>query len=205
MFRRLIKYYKINGFGKTIGHSFAVVLRMTIWNKYFIYCYNLKEMSAPSKSESYEVIFKKNFENIEASEKESMARNGNRGIDEFDLRARYEKGANIWLLKSDGEVLGFIWSIFHEPIAPYFFPLFRDDVHLFDNEIFVKYRGKGLNTILVSNVLFGLRSTACRLAYIETAMWNGPEQRSLKKMRFSRIGFARKLRIFGRNVIVWGK
>jgi hypothetical protein len=152
---------------------------------------------------SYEVVVKRCVEEIKELERNSLVKNGNRELGEYKFSTRFDKGASVWFLKSGGEILGFIWSIRKKPVLPYFFPLSNNDVHLFDNEIFIDYRGKGLNGILVSHVLNGLREGGFHSAYIETAIWNTQEQKSLSKIKFEKIGLARKIVLWNKVYVIW--
>jgi len=203
MYKRIIKYYKINGFRKTVGRVPTVFLRSTLLNKYYLYCHDLNNIVETNENFSYEVAVKRFVDEINDLENKSLVKNGNRELCEFKLSTRFDKGAYVWFLKSGGEVLGFIWSIRKKPVSPYFFPLSNHDVHLFDNEIFLDYRGKGLNSILVSHVLNGLRESGFQSAYIETAIWNTQEQKSLSKMKFEIIGLARKIALWNRVYVIW--
>ena len=56
---------------------------------------------------------------------------------------RFETGASLWLIKSADKLAGYGWTLQGRTIEPYYFPLGKDDVHLFDFHVFPQYRGQG--------------------------------------------------------------
>ena len=85
----------------------------------------------------------------------------------------------------------------------YYFPIMEKDVLLFNNEIFVEYRGKGINTFLINSVLLNLKKMDFQRAYIDTGIWNKPEQRFLSKTSFKEIAVMNRHHLFNRIITVW--
>ena len=121
------------------------------------------------------------------------------------LKVRFSKGAFIWLVKQDSSLAGFVWSIVQTTVEPYFFPLTKKDVHIFDNVIFPEYRGRGINTILINHVLFELKRMGFVRAFIETHTWNTSEIKSLIKTHFYRLAEARKFHFWGWCLSTWSR
>jgi len=107
------------------------------------------------------------------------------------------------MLRQEADVLGFVWTVERTPIQPYFFPLTAGDVHMFDNEIFFEYRGRGLNPLLIRTVLAQLRQAGLARVFIETLERNTPERKSLAKTAFKPIGVVRKRHIRHKTVVTW--
>jgi len=126
-------------------------------------------------------------------------------IIKHQLEDRFAKGARLWLIKLNGCVAGMVWSVRQTTVEPYYFPLTDGDVHFFDNEVFREYRGRSINSHLINYVLHSLKEEGMVRAYIETAMSNVSEIRSLAKTYFRNYGSATKLHIFGSNISFWSK
>jgi CelD/BcsL family acetyltransferase involved in cellulose biosynthesis/GNAT superfamily N-acetyltransferase len=116
-----------------------------------------------------------------------MEKNLRRNIEE-----RFAKGALFWLVKVDGELAGFIWTIRGATVEPYINPLTADDVHLCDNLMFEEFRGRGINKVLLNFVLYEMQKQHCVYVYCETHITNTPEIRTLAKEDFHKRGLAKK-------------
>jgi ribosomal protein S18 acetylase RimI-like enzyme len=121
-----------------------------------------------------------------------------------NINQRFEKGASLWIIRSEGKLAGHGWSLRGGTIQPHYFPLGPDDAHLFDFVVFPRYRGRGLNPLLVGHIL-GALSAECRggRAFIEVAEWNKSQLSSLEKTPFRRLGCARKCLVFRRTIVYW--
>jgi ribosomal protein S18 acetylase RimI-like enzyme len=120
-----------------------------------------------------------------------------------NLKERFGLGASIWLIKSEDHLAGYGWTLQGRTVEPHYFPLAPDDVHLFDFHVFPQYRGRGVNPLLVSQILHKL-SIECRgRAFIEAAEWNQAQLASLRRTPFHRLGLGRRLAIFGRATVCW--
>lgn len=118
---------------------------------------------------------------------------------------RFARGASLWLLKLDGQVAAFGWTLRRDTMEPHYFPLSDGDAHLFDFFVFPAYRGRRLNPLLVNHILAGLAVEGLSRAFIEAAEWNTAQLSSLNRTCFRKLGLARKFRIFGRTVVVWSQ
>ena len=121
----------------------------------------------------------------------------------FQIKERFELGAKLWLLKKNNSCLGMIWTIAGRTIEPFYYLIDSQDVHLFNNEIFIPYRGQGFNPILIEYVLFEMKLEGYVRAFIETNSRNIAEQRSLRKTAFVPVGKAIKLSVGKNNITVW--
>ena len=91
-------------------------------------------------------------------------------------------------------------------IEPHYFPLGQDDVHLFDFHVFPQYRGQGMNPYPGHPYplqIWQPRGRVVRLSKPQSG--TEPQLSSLGKLHFDRLGFARKLTLFGRTIVCWGK
>jgi len=116
---------------------------------------------------------------------------------------RFGKGASLWVIKHDGRLAGYGWTLKGNTIEPHYFRLAQNDVHLFDFQVFPEYRGRGMNPILVTRILSELAAECGGRAFIEAAEWNHAQLASLRKTSFNRLGQATKFTILGHAVVLW--
>jgi ribosomal protein S18 acetylase RimI-like enzyme len=121
------------------------------------------------------------------------------------MEERFGKGSLLWLVKINGMLTGYIWSIQGRTIQPHYLPLTSKDVHLYDNFIFEEFRGRNINPALVNYVLAKLREKDMARAFIETNVANTAEIRSLAKTGFETYGLARKYHTWGHCFVIWSK
>lgn len=124
-------------------------------------------------------------------------------IKDRQIADRFAAGSHLWLAKVGNSLAGFGWTIQGQTIAPHFFPLRSDEVHLFDYFVYPEFRGRGINVALVSKILGQLGSERVRFAHIECAAWNQNQIRSLGKTAFRRYAEATKLTFFGHSLVLW--
>jgi GNAT superfamily N-acetyltransferase len=120
-----------------------------------------------------------------------------------NIKKRFELGGSLWLIKSEGHLAGYGWTLQGHTVEPHYFRLGPDDVHLFDFQVFPQYRGRGMNPLLVGYILRGLAVEGGCRAFIEAAEWNRPQLASLRNTPFRRLGLARKFTVFGRTMVCW--
>jgi ribosomal protein S18 acetylase RimI-like enzyme len=119
-----------------------------------------------------------------------------------NIKERFELGASLWLIKFEGKLAGYGWTLQGRTVEPHYFRLGQDDVHLFDFHVFPQYRGRGVNPSLVRYILRSLTAECQGRAFIEAAEWNQPQLASLGRTPFRRLGSARKFTLF-RHTMVW--
>jgi len=120
-----------------------------------------------------------------------------------NIKERFEKRASLWLIKWDQQIAGYCWTIQGRTIAPYYFPLGRDDVQVFDWFVFPKFRGRGVHWFLVSHILQTLASEGMSRAFGDVAAWNQASLASYKMTAFRRLGWVRSFTLFGITVVSW--
>ena len=205
---RFLKLIKKRGFFKTIGQIYYIIRRDYFQNKFIIFYTDLDEISIKEFSlpGGYAIELKKKMSDISPEDLVEIIEHHSIGkIVKVNMEKRFDKGAWLWCIKYKSKLVGFLWSINKTPMEPYFFPLTEKDVHLFNNEIFVEYRGRGINTLLINCVLFNLKKKGFQRTYIETGIWNRPEQRSLSKTFFKAIAVVSKRHRFNRIITTWHK
>jgi hypothetical protein len=205
LLNRLTRLYKTYGFGELIKR---VLIR--IWHSIYtkpdvIYFADLPLLSSEVRlKEMCRVVERRSCDSMEHCELDSLCNYIGRSIAMYQLKERFSKGASIWLLKKGDECLGMVWTIMGDTIEPFYYFMGKKDVHFFNNEIFITYRGQGFNSGLIEYVLIIMKERGCVRAYIETNKRNVREQRSLKKTSFRIVGLAKKTNWFGKHLTVWG-
>jgi ribosomal protein S18 acetylase RimI-like enzyme len=117
------------------------------------------------------------------------------------IKERFAQGASLWVIKCEGQLAGFGWTLQGQTIEPHFFLLGVDDLHLFDFHVFPQYRGRRLNPLLVNYILSHMAIECHGRAFIEAAEWNLSQLASLRRTSFRQLGLARKFTLF-RHAIV---
>lgn len=120
-----------------------------------------------------------------------------------NLAERFAQGALLWIIAADGRLAGYGWSLQGHTIEPHYYTLGENDVHLFDFYVFPQYRGRGLNPLLVGEILLSLAAEYTGRAFIEAAEWNHAQLSSLGKTPFRKLGSARKVTVFDRTIVFW--
>ncbi len=119
------------------------------------------------------------------------------------VKERFSKGAVLWILKLNGDIAGFTWSISGKTISPWYLPLTPHDVYIFDVLTFEQYRGQGLHPLLWNFLLRKLKMEGTSRAVAEIFTWNKSSLRVLEKSNYRKFSEVRRFRVFGRNITIW--
>jgi GNAT superfamily N-acetyltransferase len=202
---RIRRFYGKYGFSKSIGKFFTTLRDLVIDKPDFIYFADLPLLKSPQTQlrEACYVVERRDEGSLLSSELEAL--NGYIGsrLISFRLKERFSKGASLWLLKTKDECIGMVWTIVGATIEPYYYFIGRHDVHFFNNEVFIPYRGKGFNPGLIEHILFSLKERGALRAYLETNQRNIKEQRSIQKTSFQKMGLAKKKKYMGKRHTIW--
>jgi len=121
-----------------------------------------------------------------------------------NLKERFELGASLWLIKFEGNLAGYGWTLQGRTVEPHYFPLTADDVQFLDFHVFPKYRGRALDWFLMTHILHRLTAEGRARAYGEAAEWNQASLSSFAMTPFRRLGCARKFTILRHTLVYWG-
>jgi hypothetical protein len=202
---RLTEYYKRHGFGATIRRARLALRRALFANRMVVFYCDLAHQTTRA------VVIPSSLRIDRVTSEAELCPQDLQEITSFwnpkqarrDIKERFAKGASLWLIKSGDRLAGYGWTLRGCTIAPYYFPLGHDDVHLFDFHVFLQYRGRGMNPILVTHILGNLETECGGRAFIEAAEWNKAQLSSLQKTPFCRLGAARTIEICGRKFVNW--
>lgn len=204
-FIRFARYYKSKGPAETFRHSREVLKRSLFDTKYVLFSTDLGTIDPGSVGQTrrIDVVCRKTLGDFTERELQEIYRVRDQRIATRHFEERYAAGAWLWLARYDDAPAGFVWTMVGHSIEHYFMPLGARDVHFFDNEIFARYRGRGINPELINHVLSALKSWGLGRAFIETRGWNKSELKSLARTHFRQIAVARKYHLLGRNLTLW--
>ena len=116
---------------------------------------------------------------------------------------RFNKKAVLWLLKIDGRLAGYRWTIANNHSTPTYFPHTETDVHSIDVEIFSDFRGQHILQYFKAIVEDTLRKEGFKRHYSETYLWNRHAVKAILKTGLMTMGIATRFSIFGKNIVIW--
>jgi len=207
---RLIRfkhYYRRKGLINTIHRIFQKIKDLPFWKPEILFFVDLAKLENKERTipNNFRIECLKSEDEIFREDLVVIFKNISEEIMRYFMEERFSQGAFLWLIKVDGAPAGYIWSIERRTIRPHYFPLTADDVHLFDNLIFEKFRGRSINSVLINYVLTELKRDGLVRAFIETNITNTSEIRSLSKAGFQKYGLSRKCHVGERNFVIWSK
>jgi GNAT superfamily N-acetyltransferase len=206
---RLTSYYKRHGLKSTLQRGKVFAARLFSPNRLVVFSYDLSKSEAVSSSRAWpnslSVVRVTGQEQIDKQDWLQIIDFWDPKLSERNFSTRFREGASVWLIRSNGKLAGFGWTLTGRTIRPHFFPFGPNDVHLFDFLVFPEFRGKGINPLLVTHILEQLGKERRARAFIEAAEWNHAQLNSLAKTGFQMLGVARMRTILGRTFVEWGK
>jgi ribosomal protein S18 acetylase RimI-like enzyme len=210
MFETILRLHRFNKKKGLVSTAREMVHRIarSLWkNRDVIFIMPCKHLPFSDRQipAGYSLLSINSFEALSPSVAAVIESVGVHSIIHKNIKRRFASGARLWLLEHQEVPIGFVWSLVGKTLSPYYFPLQSNDVHLFDNEIFEQFRGKGHNSILIQQVSLRLSAEGADHLFIETGVWNKSELRSLIKNGFITIGIARKKKVRGKIVVIWEK
>ncbi len=202
---RLACYYRRNGFWATVRRA-ALAARSSLFSNRMVlfYCDPSERCSWPADLLSSVTVERKRSETeLDPQDLQEIVNFWNPELARRNLKERFEKQASLWLMKSEGRLAGYGWTLRGSTVEPHYFRLGSDDVHFFDFLVFPRYRGQGMNPLLVNHILRNLGAECRGRAFIEARESNQAQLASVRKTPFRRLGRARKLTIFRRTLVCW--
>lgn len=208
-FSRLTNYSKRHGFRATISRAALFLRRLFVARRMVLFYYDLQTTDAGGFTENWprDLVVERKTSQAEISpeDQRKIVEFWNPEIARRDLAERFAANADLWLIRFEDKLAGYGWTLAGRTLKPHYLPLGKTDLHLFDFLVFPEYRGRGINPALVRHILEQGRAEGLARAYIEATEWNEPQLTSLTKTGFHRLGIARKMSLFGRTVVDWGK
>ena len=196
-------YLRRNGFRATIRRIGLASKRSLLSNRMVLLYCDLSTLSSQARElpSSITVERKRSEADLSPRDLEQIINLWNPNLARQNLKQRFTMGALLWLIKSEGDLAGYGWTLQGRTVEPHYFDLGQADIHFFDFHVFSQYRGQGLNPLLVKQILRNLADNCAGRAFIEVAEWNQAQLSSLSKTPFRPLGVASKFTILGRTVV----
>ncbi len=202
---RLVKIFKEKGV-TGVARQIMLVFRREILNPYYhLYYLDLATVVICDEKDDnlHNVKRYVRIEEMSSEELSNFYSYRDRRYAEGSLKKRFDEGSELWMLKEGEESIGFFWSLVGKTMKSHFFKLSGKDAHIYDAEIYLPFRGRGLNKVLMRHMFKAMMTDGLHRVYGETKTWNIPMQKSFKGVGFSYVGTATKLSIFNRTIVIW--
>jgi ribosomal protein S18 acetylase RimI-like enzyme len=204
---RLTSYYARHGLETTIRRARLALKRALFANRMVVFYCDLSTQTLPAVDipASFKIECLWSEGELNQQHLETVISLWNPRLARRNMNERFSKGASLWFIESGKQLAGYGWTLQGYTIEPYYFPLGRDDAHLFDFHVLPEYRGRGINPLLVGYIVRTLASDCGGRAFIEAAEWNEAQLCSLRKTPFRRLGLARSFSLFGHKFTSWAE
>ena len=202
---RFADYYSRNGLTATIRRLGLGVRRALFSNRMVVFYCDLADQAARAVviPSSLRIDRVRSDVELRAEDLREITSFWNPKQARRDVKERFAKGASLWLIKSEGNPVGYGWTLNGCTIAPYYFPMGPNDVQLFDFYVFPKFRGRALHWLLTVHILQTLAAEGGARAFADTHEWNQAQLSSFKMTPFRRLGIARSFELFGYKFVNW--
>jgi GNAT superfamily N-acetyltransferase len=202
---RVAEYYKRRGFAETVRRAGVAARRALFANRMVVYYCDLAKLPATPVSvpESIRIERARSEGELRAQDREAITSFWNPELARRNIRERFEKGASLWIIRSEETLAGYGWTIQGRPIAPYYFPILTDDVQFFDFFVFPKFRGRAMQWLLTAHILQRVKAEGATRAFADTHEWNQAQLSSFRMTAFRPLGLARSVALFGRTFTHW--
>lgn len=202
---RLAKYYRRNGVLATLKNLWRFVLRSvrpgadilfyveiaSLKNDDFTFPANFTAEPKRSKGE----IARPDLAKLQTLVGEDILNN--------QMKERFAAGAVLWLARIDDELVGFMWAIRKSPIEHFFFPLTDNDIYCFDSVVWPEWRGQRIMLHIWYYVLCESKKEGCLRGFGAVKSWNTSMIRSHEMSFWHKLGMARKIHVFGKDLVIW--
>jgi len=202
---RVFAFFKRHGFRATLRRSWVFVQRM-FSNRMVLFYLDFPKGEASSGTRLPQPLTaerKGSQAEMRAEDLEKIVNFWNPRMTQRNMTERFGQGASLWLIRWEGRLAGYGWTMTGHTIEPHYHPLGANDVHMFDFLVFPEFRGRNVNPSLVDFILDQMTQEGRNRAYIEVREWNKPQLQSLRKTKFQLLGVARKTSLFGRTFVEW--
>ena len=152
---RFINYYKKQGLSRTLRRILEQPRRLAKGHMFLIYA-ELNEVDDAVLNLPQNVIIecKSSYNEILQPDMQKLLDHWRKVNITDRIKQRFEKDALLWIIKSNGDIAGYGWSIRKTIASAFPMPITPHDAIAFDMEIFDEYRGRGFYGLLV-NYIFG--------------------------------------------------
>jgi len=204
---RLRAYRERNGLSATVRRAWLAAERALFFRHCVLFYCDLSSLKgpAPDLPTSLTVERKRSSSELASDDLETMTSFWNPELATRNIKERFELGASLWLIKSNGRLAGYEWTLKGGTVEPHYFPLGADDVQFLDLQVFPKYRGRAIACFLMTHILHTLAAEGLVRAFGEAAEWNTASLSCYAMTAFRVLGRASKFPLFGHTLIWWPK
>jgi hypothetical protein len=202
---RLREYYRRHGGAATLRRGALAGKRALFAGRMVVLYCDLDESRLPQLNipKALKVERQTSLAEVRAEHLRAITSFWNPKLAIRNIGERFEKGASLWLVESEGQLAGYGWTLHGQTIAEYYFPLGPDDVQFFDFHVFPKFRGRALHWLLTCQILRTLAAEGRSRAFADTAEWNQAQLASFKMTPFRVLGLVRTYKILGQMLTCW--
>lgn len=204
---RFADYCKRHGFRATVRRAALAAKQAVFSNRMVVFYCDLAKQAAPPTNlpDSLRLERLGNYSDLSSHDLQEMTSFWNPKQAHRDILERFDRGASLWLIKCENRLAGYSWTIRGETIAPYYFPMTKDDVQLFDFYVFPKFRGRAILWFLIIHILHNLADEGAARVFGDVAEWNQASLSFYKTTPFQRLGLTRKFTIWGHTFVWWAE
>lgn len=202
---RLIFYLKRNNLRATVTRVGVAVKRTLFSGRQVLFYCDLSTLrSAKTELPNFLTLERHtNAASLGQQDLEEMTNFWNPELTRRRMKERFELGASLWMIRVEGKLAGYGWTLPGRTVEPHYFPLAPGDVQFLDFHVFSKFRGRALDWFLMKQILHELAAEGFSRALGEAAEWNKASLASFGMTPFQRLGSAKKFHFFGRTFVVW--
>ena len=202
---RLTDFLKRNGLWATVRRVGLAARRALFSNRMVLFYCDLSMLGSPTADmpSSLKVERHTNQTDLNPQDLQEITSFWNPDLARRNVKQRFELGASLWLIKVEGHLAGYGWTLQGRTVEPHYFPLSPDDVQFLDFHVFPKYRGRALDWFLMTHILHTLAAEGRARAFGEAAEWNKASLSSFAMTPFRRLGHARKFTVLGHTMVFW--
>lgn len=184
----------------------GVALRRAVFSGHSVlfYC-DLATLASPPRPLPDFLLIERKKASAELSpaDLEAMVSFWNPKLARRNMNERFDRGASLWLIKSQGKLAGYGWTLQGSTIEPHYFPLGSTDVQFLDFHVFPKFRGRAMDWFLMTQILHRLAGEGLGRAFGEAGEWNQASLASFKMSPFRHLGEAKLWSFFGHPIVWW--
>jgi len=205
-FPRIVVYFKKKGLTATIYRLIVYTKQLFTAKRDVIFIYNINNFSNNIlPPNNYKIEAKSNESEISEIDMDLLAQNNiNMKIMQTYMRERFAQKGSLWLFKIDNVLVGYFWTVIGISYD-HFFPIASNDVYFVDIKIFEQFRGKNMFNYMMKMILSKLKEQGVIRGYYTVHEWNEPMLRATNKMGAEMLGYIRKYRILGKEIISWNQ
>jgi ribosomal protein S18 acetylase RimI-like enzyme len=202
---RAVSYWQRHGVAATFRRAWLSLSRMVGGQGLVLFSCNLAMLPTRENGLTNGLEFERKTHeaDLDSHDREQIVNFWNPDVTGRQITERFGKGASLWLVRADGQLAGYGWTLVGDTMEPHHVSLGPEDAHLFDFLVFPDFRGRGINPALVIHVLESLAVEGKKRALLEAAEWNTAQLSSLRRTPFQKLGLARPRGLFRKPSVVW--